>query len=162
MDVAPTAQRKSIAGGWVWLIPATYLVHIAEEQWGGEGFPVWITRMGGAHYAPAHFLQLNGLAWLLLLIGVVLALKVGRLRWLIISFGTVILLNGLAHLIGSIVTNSYSPGLFSGLLLWVPLGAYTLVRAWKRARHRTFWVSVIVGFVIHSVVTLIAFSGGKI
>ncbi len=23
-----------------WLVPITYLIHIAEEYWGGEGYPV--------------------------------------------------------------------------------------------------------------------------
>ncbi len=78
------------------------------------------------------------------------------------SFGTVVLINGLVHAIASVVTFSYSPGLVSGLLLFIPLGAITLRRAREQVNRRTFRAGVIVGLVMHAVVVLLAFSFARI
>ncbi len=155
-----SARDQKRVGNWVWLFPATYLAHMAEEYWGG--FPAWLSGLGGAHYTPAHFLKLNTEAWLMMIVGTVLALKLSTMRWLIISYGAVVLLNGLAHFVATLVTGTYSPGLISGLVLWVPLGAYTLSRSWGRERPRTFWIAASAGFAMHGVVTLLALGAGRI
>jgi Protein of unknown function with HXXEE motif len=161
-STAPTRRERKLAGSWVWLFPVTYFLHIAEEYWGE--FPLWVSRFGGggAAYTSTRFLLLNGAALLLMVVGVILALKLARLRWLVISFGVSVLMNALTHVIASLATHSYSPGLSTGLLFWVPLGAYTLHRSWRVVRPRTFWASAAVGALIHAVVNMIALSGGRI
>ena len=159
MSAIDELRGESLAGRWVWLFPATYLVHIGEEYWGG--FPAWASGFGVWELTPAEFLELNGIAWALMTVGVILALRLAPLRWLLISFGAVVLLNGIAHTLASLVTWSYSPGLFSGLLLWIPLGAYALRRAWRTRKRRTFWRAILAGVVMHGAVTLLAFGGGR-
>ena len=39
------------------------------------------------------------------------------------TLATIVVINGSAHAIGSILTSSYSPGLMTGTLGWLPLGA---------------------------------------
>ena len=95
-------------------------------------------------------------------VGVLLMLKTKSYRWLLVSFGTVVLINGLVHAVASVLTMSYSPGLVSGLLLFVPLGAVTLLRAKKNVNRRTLRAGIIVGFLMHMVVVLLAFGFAKI
>lgn len=95
-------------------------------------------------------------------VGVALTLKTASYRWLLLGYGTVVLINGLVHGVASIVTVSYSPGLISGLLLFIPLGAITLHRGWTRVNRRTVLAGVIVGVVMHAVVVLLAFGFAKL
>ena len=162
MQASDITRRGKLAGKWVWLFPLTYLAHIAEEYWVGEGFPAWVSRVAGVELTPTQFLSLNGIAWVLMVAGSILALQSASMRWLVISFGTVVLLNGLFHLIASFVTVSYSPGLFTGLLLWVPLGAFTLLRSWTSTKRRMFLLSMFVGIGIHAIVSLLVFYTGKV
>lgn len=153
-------RQESFIGNWAWLFPLAYLIHIAEEYWGG--FPVWISRFWGVESSSANFLSWNGAAWVLMTVGVALALKTKSFRWLLVSFGTVVLINGTAHALASITTRSYSPGLVSGLLLFIPLGTVTIVRGWKNVNRRTFRAGVIVGILMHMVVVLLAFGFARI
>lgn len=145
---------------WAWLLPATYLVHIAEEYWCGVGFPAWVTSFGYAKLTPELFLRLNAAAWIVMTIGVALAIAIQTLRWLIVSFAAAVFINGLAHTIASIVTVTYSPGLFSGLLIWIPLGSIILRSAWRSIPRLQFWTGVIVGIALHAVISLTALSSG--
>ncbi len=97
-----------------------------------------------------------------MVVGSVMVLKIESMRWLLISFATVVLLNGLLHLAASLVTVSYSPGLFTGLLLWVPLGALVLFGSRTGTTRRAFHAGVIVGIAIHAIVSLLALYSGKI
>lgn len=156
MPETNSSRSGALIGKWVWLFPATYLLHIAEEYWGGEGFYRWISRFTGAELAPEQFLTLNATAWIFMVVGIAIMLWTNSWRWLLVAFGTVVLLNGLAHTVGSLITRSYSPGLLSGLFCWVPLGIVTLLRAWKSAPPSIFITGVIVGIGIHAVVSLLA------
>lgn len=95
-------------------------------------------------------------------VGVALVLKTKSYRWLLVSFGTVFLVNGLVHAIASLLTKSYSPGLVSGLLLFVPLGTVTLTRARRLVNRRTLGAGIIVGVLMHVVVVLLAFGFARI
>jgi hypothetical protein len=97
-----------------------------------------------------------------MIVGVRLVLKTKSYRWLLVSFGTVVLINAASHTIGSVVTRSYSPGLISALLLWLPLGTITLLRAWKRVNGRIFRAGVITGIAMHAVVVLLAFGFARL
>jgi hypothetical protein len=157
---ASLKHNESFIGNWAWLFPITYLVHIAEEYWGG--FPVWISRFWGVESSNSNFLSWNGAAWLLMIVGVLLVLKTKSYRWLLVSFGTVVLINGTVHAIASVFTTSYSPGLISGLLLFIPLGTITLLRAKKRVTGRIFRAGVIIGVAMHAIVVLLAFGFARI
>ena len=151
---------KSFTGSWAWFFPVSYLAHIAEEYWGG--FPAWVERFWGVASSEANFLAWNGGAWVMMCVGVGLVLVTKSYRWLLVSFGTVVLINAAAHALASAVTWSYSPGLISGLLLYVPLGLFTLRRARVSVNARTRRAGVIVGVVMHLVVVLLAFGFARI
>ena len=147
---------------WGWLFPATYALHIREELWGGEGFTAWMARVAGVELAAGRFLVWNAVALLLMAAGVWLTLRFERLRWLLLSYGVAFLLNSLSHLAAALYTASYSPGLVSGLLLWVPLGALALVRLGKTLGRRRRRAGLLVGLLMHVVVVALALVGGRL
>ena len=151
---------ESFTGSWAWLFPATYLAHIAEEYWGG--FPAWIARFWGVESSNANFLAWNFGALFMMCVGVVLVLSTKSYRWLLVSSGTVVLINGVVHTAASVATWSYSPGVISGLLFYVPLGLVTLLRAKRSVNARTTRAGVIVGVIMHVVVVLLAFGFARI
>jgi hypothetical protein len=155
-----TTRNDNFTGSWAWLFPLSYLIHIAEEYWGG--FPAWIARFWGVESSLSNFLSWNGGALVMMMVGVTLALRMKSYRWLLVSFGTVVLINGLVHTGASIVTRSYSPGLISGLLLFIPLGTVTLLRARVSVNRRTLRAGFIVGVLMHAVVVLLAFGFARI
>ena len=157
---ASPRHADSFIGNWAWLFPLSYLVHILEEYWGG--FPAWIARFWGVESSLSNFLSWNGGALVMMMVGIMLVLKTKSYRWLLVSFGMVVLINGLVHAIASVVTKSYSPGLISGLLLFIPLGAITLMRAREKVNRRTFRAGLIVGVLMHMFVVLLAFGFANI
>jgi len=141
----PRASLRSRVGKWVWLLPATYFLHIGEEYWGGEGFPCWISLVAGAHLTENEFMVLNCIGMLSMIAGVLLLRRGFRWRWILSTLSAVVLLNGSEHVAGSIITRSYSPGLVTGLLCWVPLGAFALWFEWRYAPRRAFKVGILAG-----------------
>ncbi|HEY0375363.1 MAG TPA: HXXEE domain-containing protein [Pyrinomonadaceae bacterium] len=157
--VTPT-PTNTFTGSWAWLFPVTYLAHIAEEYWGG--FPAWIARFWGVESSSANFLAWNGGALAMMCVGVVLVLVTKSYRWLLVSFGTTVLINGFVHTLASVATWSYSPGLVSGLLFFIPLGLFTLRRARRSVNARTMRAGLIVGVLMHVGVVLLAFGFARL
>ena len=148
------ARVEQRSGAWVWLFPATMLVHVAEEALTGETFPRWISRVAGVELGRAEFLTLNAIAFSAILLATVLALRLRRGGWVVAALGTAILVNALLHLGGTALTRSWSPGVASATLLWLPLGAFALLRVWRRAPRVDFTIGLVVGFLAHGFVSL--------
>jgi hypothetical protein len=147
-------------GIWVWFFPLTYLIHIAEEYWAGQGFPAWLSNVAGINLTHARFLELNTIALIFMTVSIAVAKRTSAAGWLVTSIAAVVSINALAHLVGSVVTRSYSPGLVSGVLLWFPLGIFALNWAWKVAPRRTFAIGVLIGIFLHAIVSILALTGG--
>jgi len=80
-----------------------------------------------------------------------------RWRWPLSTLGAVVLLNGLVHLAGSILTRSYSPGLVTGLLIWLPLGGFTLWFERRNASRRAFLGGTLAGVGSNVVIMLLSY-----
>jgi hypothetical protein len=159
MITAADSSPKRLFEDWIWLFPATYLIHAMEEYWCGEGFYRWAARIIGWGMTPAQFVWINGTAWLLMVASILVFRKTPSVRWLTITYATVALVNGFAHFVGSLWTWTYSPGVISGVLLWIPLGAATFYRAWKgEVTRRSFVYGLLVGALIHGMIFLVLLS----
>lgn len=134
-----------------WWFPATYALHAAEEFCTGETFPVWISRFAGVHFTATAFLWLNGIAMAVMLLAAAGAAR--GVRWLAVTLATVVAINGTAHLVGSLATWTWSPGVVTGTLLWLPLGLSTLVHARRALPRRTLLGAAALGFAAHAVVS---------
>lgn len=84
------------------------------------------------------FLELNGIAWIAVLMASLIVLWRASARWVLVPLATVTAINGCAHAVGSIATMSYSPGVISGVMLWMPLGIFTLRRGYLDLSSRLF------------------------
>lgn len=155
MTAAPdpaTAGTISPRGLGPWLFPTTYLPHATEEYCAGETFLVWISRLTGVHFTATAFLWLNAIAMAAMLGAVWLAVR-HRVRWLTTTLATVVTINALAHLVGSVATWSYSPGVVTGTLLWLPLGIATLRCTRRDLPRRAFVAGAVFGVVAHAIVS---------
>ncbi|GAC1396615.1 MAG: hypothetical protein NVSMB56_11460 [Pyrinomonadaceae bacterium] len=146
---------------WLWLFPLIYVLHISEEYWGGGGYSNYMSRKGVA-ISPTHFLIMTGFGCVLVIIAIVLALKFRKFRWTPIILASVFCANGVSHLLGGVRTGAYNPGLISGLLVWIPFGAITLVRMKRDTTRHTYWIAVVVGIGIQLIVSLLALNSGKL
>jgi hypothetical protein len=142
---------------WLLLLPAAYGVHLAEEWWAGEGFAAWTERLAGAPVSTTRFLILNGVVWPLFATLTVLAIVRGRPAWFPTTFATVVLINAALHLLGSLATATYSPGLASALLLYAPVGGAALAHG-RRVAPESVGRAVALGVAIHAAVVVIAFA----
>lgn len=162
MSLETSAGGGAWPVNWGWLFPATYAIHILEELWGGVGFTAWLALVAGVELAARRFLVWNALALLLMTAGVALTLRFRHLRWLLLAYGVAFLLNALTHLAASLYTNSYSPGLLSGLLLWLPLGAHALLSYRKTLSRRGRRAGLVIGLSMHAAVLALTLWGGRL
>ena len=156
MSASTHPQPQAIPEIWLWLFPLTYLVHVAEEY--GGGFYLWIARLTGGTLTAKQFLSLNLIFGVVMISAIALGFWSRAGAWLAGTFGTIVLINGSAHLLGSIITRSYSPGALSGVLLWIPLGVFALRQAWRQVPRSSFLFSVVAGVLLHGLVFLSALS----
>lgn len=140
----------------VWLFPLTYVLHLGEEYWGGEGFPAWLSRLADVSFTKQEFVTLNSFALVLMTIGATLIYR-HTWRWLLVALAGVVLINSALHLVSSVLTWTYSPGLVTGVLLWLPLGLATLIRQWPLASRRSFKLGLTLAFGLHVIVSWLAF-----
>jgi Protein of unknown function with HXXEE motif len=151
--------RQQRMGWWLMALPASYAAHLGEEWWGGEGFASWTGRVVGTPVSETRFIVVNSIAAPLFVVGTVLAITKPWWAWFGVTFGTIVLINGLLHVLGSVGTASYSPGVVTGTALYLPLGIIALRSGRTRASEATFWAAVALGVAIHSLVAAVAFWG---
>lgn len=147
---------------WLWLFPLIYLVHITEEYWAGTALSLTRSRMRGANLSPTQFLILTGMAGGLLIAGLLLAQKFRFLPWLMTCVGTVMLVNGLVHLSGSLRLDRYTPGLITGILILFPFGLLVTIRLRRIMSRRGYWSAIFVAVGIQASISLLARFGGKL
>jgi len=145
-----------------WLFPATYLIHITEDYWAGVALSTSPVKIRGANLTPTEFLIVNGFAWILLVLGTILAQRLKFRPWLLISLATAVIVNSIFHLRGAIRISAYNPGLISGVLVWIPLGLITLIAMKKKMQPRKYWIALILGLGINGSVLLLARFGRRL
>lgn len=152
--------QDSGAGGidrfWPLVMPAAYAVHLAEETWGGPGFVDWMSTHFVADFSLGRFIWINSVAWPTMLAASIMAASAPRWRWLVVPMAVIITINGLLHLGSTLVAGSYSPGLISGIALYLPIGGYALRRVAREAPDPHFGRGVGLGVAIHLLVVALA------
>ncbi|MFN2453149.1 MAG: HXXEE domain-containing protein [Pyrinomonadaceae bacterium] len=141
---------------WIWLFPATLLVHLVEEYVGGVAFADSPRGMRGINISRPLFVILTGAGLLLVVAGVAAAQRFGFSQLMLAILGIFVLINGISHTITTTLKAEYNPGVISGLLLWIPLGAMTLVRVKGNMDGQRFWTGIALGIISHAVVSLLA------
>ena len=152
-------QLSHISHFWFLLFPATYLIHVLEEYFGGSSSKVSSNKVAGTNVSAGQFVLFNGIGIGLMLIGFVIARTDGFLDWLSVMLGTVVLVNGLSHTYATVSRRKYNPGFISGILVWAPLGIFTLYRLSYFMPAKRFIAPVLVGLAVQVTVSLISRNG---
>src|SRR6266498_989036 len=147
---------------WLWVFPITYLIHIAEEYWGGEGYPAYILRLRGVHMSTTRFLVAQSLGVVLITIGVILARRFKFPQMMLIILGAIVLVNGITHSVTALSIRRYGPGLWSSIFIWIPLGIFTLLRFKNEVGGRKYWIAIAIGVGVNVVVGILTMRGGRI
>ena len=155
-DAGPTRDDKFI-GNWMWLFPVAYLLHIVEEYW--ADFNGWVEKLWQVESSDRYFLIWNGIALVAMAVSVSRVLKTKSWRWLILGFGWSVLGNGLLHLYATIRTQTYTPGVLTSIICWLPLAAFTICRACAvKMNARARIAGVVFGIVANIVILLCVFT----
>jgi hypothetical protein len=145
-----------------WLIPLTYVVHIAEEYWGGEGYPAYISRVQGVYLSPNRFLVAQAIGFALLTIGIILGRKFNFPAMMLLILSTTAMGNALTHSFHAITSSSYNPGLLSSVLIWLPLGIFLLIRFKPEMSSTRYWLAIAIAGSINVVIAVITLRGGRL
>ena len=162
MDPATATQYVPPPAIWMWLFPVTYLIHIAEEYWGGVGYTAYLYRLRGVHLSTGRFFFFQGLGVVLICIGIVLSLQLRWPRFMLAIMGALVLSNGVTHSVTALRHGGYGPGLVSCVLIWIPLGLVTLILLQPDMPTLRLVVASSIGFGINGAVALIALRGGRL
>lgn len=147
---------------WLWVFPITYLIHIAEEYWGGEGYPAYILRLRGVHMSTTRFLVAQSLGVVLVTIGVILARRFNFPQMMLVILGAIVLVNGITHSVTALSIMRYGPGLWSSIFIWMPLGIFTLLRFKNGVSRRKYWIAIAIGVGVNVVVGILTMRGGRV
>ena len=116
----------------IWLMPAAFACHIAEEYIGG--FPAWVTNVvGGSMSTPTFLLNNAGFMAVLLARGGVVRQSPVRLSptAVLIAWASANLFWDFLFHVGTVpLFDRYSPGLVTATLLYFPI---SVAVAWSRA-----------------------------
>src|SRR5256885_16709628 len=93
MDTINDTQSILSTTSWLWLFPMTYVVHIAEEYWGGEGYSAYLLRLRGVQLSPARFLAVQAMGLALVVAGVVISRQLKFPEYMRIILGALVLSN---------------------------------------------------------------------
>src|SRR6185503_11924618 len=97
----------------------------------------------------------------LIIIGLLIARRLNFPKQLLIILGAVVMVNGFSHLGTSLFYREYTPGLITGVLIWIPLGVVTLISFKRGLSVRRYWLYVAIGIAINAAVAVITLKGGR-
>ena len=162
MSTQANSPSAAAINFWLWVFPITYLIHIAEEYWGGEGYPAYILRLRGVHMSTTRFLVAQGVGFVMVTIGVILARHFKFPQMMLVILGSVVLVNGITHTVTALTIMSYGPGLWSSIFVWMPLGIFTLLRFRRGVSTKKYWIAIAIGVGINVVVGILTMRGGRV
>ena len=119
----------------VWVFPPTYAVHLVEEYLAGGGFPRWAERTLLVRFSNTEFVAWNAFALVLMCVAAWLVSRDPKFRFIEVALAVAVLGNVVAHLVGSLLTWTYSPGLVTAVVIWAPFGALRLRSAVGASTH---------------------------
>jgi uncharacterized membrane protein HdeD (DUF308 family) len=143
---------------WLWAFPLSYVLHIVEETFAGEGFYRWIARINRRRMPRPAFLRANAALLTLMVVVVALSWRGSAAPTVGAALGTITLANGVGHLVGTLAARAYSPGLISGLFLWVPLGTLAVASTRGPASPTAWAAGVLLGLLVTALVAALGLS----
>ena len=146
----------------MWAFPVSQAIHGGEEYGAGYSFHRSLSHLSGLPTSATNLLILHGCFLLAMTLSVLLIRRSARWSWLISCLAVLVLINGLIHLMQAFLQGSYTSGLASSVILWLPLGAIALLRSRSCDTSARFWTGVLTGLAVEIPVAWIALSAGRI
>ena len=143
----------------LWLFPAAYFIHVTEEFVGDAGLSLAPRQMNNFNLTPAQFIIINCVGLLLMIFSIAVARWRGFPHFLLIILGTTMLVNGLLHVLDTLQSGAYTPGLITSPLIFIPLGAWTLFRLRHDMRWLRYCAAIALGAGAHLLISLLASNG---
>jgi dolichyl-phosphate-mannose--protein O-mannosyl transferase len=162
MDLKRHDRPMEFVDLWPWLFPLTYLIHVAEEYWGGEGYPAYMLRVRGVHLSSTRFLVAQTLGTVLMAAAVILSRRFNFPNMMVIIMASIVLVNGLTHTATSISNGGYDPGVFSSVLMWIPLGIFSLIRFKQDVSRKRYLIAIAIGLGVNVLVYVITMRGARL
>lgn len=139
-----------------WCLPLCYIIHLCEEFYGGQGLAIWFSQTFGTVLTERNFLMINFFGMLVILIFAISYTFSRKKPFLLLMFWMVFFINGIAHVLSSLITMTYSPGLISSILIYIPLGYLTYVKTAPHLPKKHIRLAALLGFALMAMVFLIA------
>ena len=110
-----------------WTMEIAYCIHCLDEVAAGIGFPNWMIKYG-AKFFTAKFHFWGSLILHLLFITSIVIYEIFGGKWVILPLSICIFFfgNGFMHVIGTVMTGEYSPGMITSPIAWIIM--YFIVR----------------------------------
>ncbi|HBB88750.1 MAG TPA: hypothetical protein DC047_14155 [Blastocatellia bacterium] len=162
MDLKNRHRPLGIVDLCSWLFPLTYLVHVAEEYWCGEGYPAYILRVRGVQLSTTRFLVAQALGTVLMAAGIILARRFNFPHMVVIIVASIALVNGLTHTMTSLSSGVYGPGVVSSALIWIPLSIFCLVHFRNDLSRKRYLTAVAIGLAVNVLVFVITMRGARL
>jgi len=150
------ALAPLLIAGWdrasslAFLVLPVYMIHQFEEH-DADRFRLFVNAvLGGGR----ELLTVGAVFWINILgVWAVMAACLWLARtdgpsWAALA-GWLAVVNGLLHVGQGFALRRYNPGLATGAILFLPLGAATLAAAWPAEGAGVFWLSLVVVLAIH-------------
>jgi hypothetical protein len=139
-----------------WFLPIAYLIHLFDEYFSGEGFPKWFSGVLKASLSSNDFIIINSVGFAATLI-IVILYSIDKINnFIIATLGTLFFINGIIHLLASVITARYSPGTTSGLIIYLPLGYLIFKKIFPLMPEQQRFLIVSVSIILQIVVAIIA------
>jgi hypothetical protein len=109
----------------LWLLPAAAGLHIVEEFLFPGGFGSWYRsykQSVSTSFTPRYLVMINIILVVLCILPLLMDAMTGIALWL--TMASVVFVNALFHVRGSLTSRKYSPGVVTSVLLYIPLSVY--------------------------------------
>lgn len=138
----------------VWFLPIAFALHQIEEYFGG--FLDWYPTVMNATLSSEDFILINSIGLsIVLLFSIVYSFGVKN-NFVFVVIGTLLFVNGIVHLLLTLVTQTYSPGVISGLIILIPLGGIIFRRIYPNLPANQRTPSIVIGILLLFMVSIIA------
>lgn len=137
------------------LVPVSFLAHQLEEYFGS--FPGWFSDLLNADLSNQDFIIINAIG-LILISGLAFSFISSKNNMILAVLGTIVLVNGIVHLALSLFTFSYSPGVITGVLFFLPLGITINKKIFPQLSDNEKNISIAIGVIFLFSVSLIAYN----
>jgi hypothetical protein len=162
MDLKNHHKPLGIVDLCSWLFPLTYLIHVAEEYWCGEGYPAYILRVRGVQLSNTRFLVAQTLGTLMMAAGILLARRFNFPHMMLIIMASTVLVNGLTHTMTSVSNRIYAPGVLSSALIWIPLSVFCLMHFKKDLSTKRYLTGATIGLGVNVLIFVITMRGARL